>query len=87
MSLSAIGDHQKTRIKDFITQGIHIKQEVKDLNDALKDLAKTIGEEIDVKPAVLNKALGIAFKGAEKAEDEREAMDDIEAILAVAGVI
>lgn len=82
-----ISDHQKTRIKDFITQGIRIKQEVKDLNDAVKDLAKTIGEEISVKPAVLTKALSIAFKGTEKAEEEREQFTDVEEILAVAGII
>ncbi len=88
MSLEgSISDHQKTRIKDFITQGIRIKQEVKDLSDALKDLSKTIGEEITVKPATLNKALNIAFKGTEKAEEERNGFTDIEEILAVAGII
>ena len=82
-----ISDHQKTRIKDFIKQGVIMKQEIKDLSDSIKDLAKTIGEEVNVKPAVLNKALNIAFKGNEKAEEEREQFTDIEEILALAGVI
>jgi hypothetical protein len=78
-------EHQKTRIKEFIKQGSHIKQEVADLNESLKDLAKAIGEEVGVKPALLSKALNIAFKN--NAEDERENYTTVEEILALAGII
>ncbi len=88
MSLEGnISDHQKTRITDFIKQGTHMKQEVADINESLKDLAKTIGDELQVKPAVLMKAVNMAFKGAEKAEDERENFSTVEEILALVGII
>lgn len=86
MSLEGnISEHHKTRLKEFIKQGSHIKQEIADLSDSLKDLSKTIGEEIDVKPALLNKALSVAFKN--KADDERENFTTVEEILAIAGII
>lgn len=85
MSLETITDHDKVRIKEFIKQGSNIKQEIADQNEALKDLAKTIGDEINVKPALLTKALNVAFKN--KAEDEREDFTTVEEILAIAGVI
>jgi hypothetical protein len=86
MSLEGnISEHQKTRIREFIKQGSTIKLEIQDQQEALKDLGKTIGEEIDVKPALLLKALNIAFKN--KADDERENFTTVEEILAVAGVI
>ena len=82
-----IGENEKLRIKDFITQGIRMKQEVKDINDALKDLSTAIGEEINVKPNILMKALGIAFKGQEKAQEEQESFTTVEEILALVGII
>lgn len=85
--METLSSSQISRIKEFIKQGIVIKQEVKDLNEALKDLSKTIGEELNVKPALLNKSLNIAFKGSEKAEEEREDFTSVEEILAAAGII
>lgn len=88
MSLEGnISDHQATRLKEFIKQGTHMKQEVADINEALKDLGKTIGEEINVEPKLLMKALNIAFKGKDQAETERENFSTIEELLAVVGVI
>jgi hypothetical protein len=77
-------EHQKTRIREFIKQGSTIKQEIEDQGEALKDLAKAIGEEVGVKPALLTKALNIAFKN--KVEDERDSFSTVEEILAIAGL-
>lgn len=86
MSLEGnVTDHQRTQVREFIKQGSEIKQQQADLGDALKDLAKTIGEDIGVKPALLSKALNIAFKN--KAEDERDDFTTVEEILAIAGII
>lgn len=85
MSLEGnVSEHQKTKIREFIKQGSHIKQEIADQNEALKDLAKTIGDEIGVKPALLSKALNIAFKN--KVEEEREGNTTVEEILVIAGL-
>lgn len=85
MSLEGnISDHQKSKIKEFIKAGSAIKQEVADQNEALKDLAKTIGDEIGVAPKLLTKALNIAFKN--KVEEEREGNTTVEEILIIAGL-
>lgn len=93
MSLEGnVSDHQATRIKEFMKAGSDMlseiqqrKEEIKDRNDALKDLAKTVGEEIQVDAKLLLKALNIAFKNT--AEEESENATTIEEILAIAGVI
>lgn len=85
MSLEGnVSEHQKTKIREFIKQGSNIKQEIADQNEALKDLAKTIGDEINVPAKLLTKALNIAFKN--KVEDEREDFSTVEEILAIAGL-
>lgn len=85
MSLEGnVSEHQKTKIREFIKAGSTIKQEIADQSEALKDLAKTIGEEIGVKPALLSKALNIAFKN--KVEEEREGNTTVEEILIIAGL-
>lgn len=82
-----ISDHQKTRFNEFIKQGTNMKQEVADLNEALKDLAKTLGEEMNIEPKLLMKAVNIAFKGSEQAEAERENNSTLEELLALCGLI
>lgn len=87
MSLDSLSSTQQTRIKDFMQTGMKMKMEVGDINEALKDLAKSIGDEVQVKPADLMKALSAAVKGSEKVEDMRESNSTVEEILAVAGII
>lgn len=92
MSLDSTSEHQNVRIREFIKAGSemleeigHRKEEIKDRNDALKDLAKTVGEDIQVEPKLLLKALNIAFKNT--AEEESAAATTVEEILAIAGII
>lgn len=87
MSLENMSDAQKSRMKQFINDGVAMKQEVADINESLSDLSKTIAEEIGVKPAVMSKALNIAFKGSEKAEEESEKQDAVDQILHSVGII
>jgi division protein CdvB (Snf7/Vps24/ESCRT-III family) len=87
MSLDNLSDTQQTRIKEFMKQGMKLKLEVQDINEALKDLAKTIGDEIQVKPADLSKALNAACKGSEQVENMRDSNSTVEEILAIAGII
>ena len=70
---------EQKRLDDFITQGLNITQEVDDLKGALKDLAKTVGDELNVKPKVLMKALRAAYK--QTLADDKEVIADVEEIL------
>lgn len=71
------------RLKQLISEGCQVKQEVEDLNEGLKETVKAIAEELDVKPSQLNKAIRIAHKAS--MAEERAAMDEIEDILEAAG--
>jgi len=73
------------RIKQLIKEGSQVLQEIDDLKEGLKHTVNAIAEEIDVKPAQLNKAIKIAHKNT--MIEEREKLDQIEDILGAAGVI
>ena len=57
--------------------------EVDDLKSGLKDTVKAIAEELELKPALINKAISVAHRGNYKniADD----MDTLESILNSAG--
>lgn len=83
MSLDTLSANDKVRLKDFMDQGLKVLQEVQDLNDGLKDTAKNLAEEFDVKPGVLMKALRVAFKSS--LDEEKEKVDMVENILEASG--
>lgn len=85
--METLSNTQTVRLKEFFKQGANMKQEVADLNDALKDLTKAISEELNVDPKDLKTALAVYIKGADEAEAKRESMNTVEELLAVAGII
>jgi len=69
---------QITKLKSVINDGVQIKREVEDLNGGLKDTVQAIAEELEIKPAVLNKAITKAFKGDfERDQTDLEAVEEI----------
>ena len=69
---------QIAKLKSVIQDGVQIKREVEDLNGGLKDTVSAIAEELEIKPAVLNKAITKAFKGDfERDQSELEAVEEI----------
>lgn len=78
-----IGPDDKVRLKQLITEGVRVKQEVQDLGEGLRETVKAIAEELEIKPAVLNKAITAAFKG--DYADRVDELDIIESILHAAG--
>lgn len=71
------------KLKRLITEGIQVNQEVDTLKEGLRDTVKHIAEEMGVKPAVLNKAIRIAYK-AEMGK-AREEFEELENILVATG--
>ncbi len=76
------GEEQK-RIKHLIEEGVRVKAEVEILSGGLRDTVKAIAEEMDMKPADLNRAITVAFK--DSFADEYEKIDALETILDTAG--
>jgi len=71
------------KLKQIITEGMHITEEVSVLKEGLKETVNAIAEEMDIKPAILNKAIRIAYKS--EFQKNREDFDELEDILEKVG--
>ena len=75
----AYGPEEKAKLEKLINEGSLVLREVEDLQTGLKDTVKAVAEELQLKPAVINKAIKIAHKG--NWQDHNEDWEEIEAIL------
>ncbi len=73
----------KAEIKSLIERGLKVQQEISDLREDLKGLVKETAQKINVKPALLNKAIRVAFKSS--LSKSREEVETLEEILEAAG--
>ena len=71
------------KLKRIVTEGIQVNQEIDTLREGLRDTVKAIAEEIGVKPAVLNKAIRVAYKA--ELGKQRDEFDELESILTATG--
>jgi enhancing lycopene biosynthesis protein 2 len=71
------------RLKRLIDEGCQVSYEIEALKEGLRDTVKAIAEEMDLKPATLNKAIKVAHKAT--LGDERDRFDELETILAAVG--
>jgi len=62
MSDRTYGAEEKAKLQKLVNEGVTVLQEVEDLQQGLKETVKAVAEELDVKPAVLNKAINTAHK-------------------------
>ena len=83
MSIDAINEEEKAKLIQLVNEGCLVLQECEDLKDGLRDTVRAIAEEIDVKPAVLNKAISVAHKA--KLAETRADFKDMETILETVG--
>lgn len=67
------------RLKNLIEEGAQVHTEIDALKEGLKDTVNSIAEELDIKAAVLNKAIRTAYK--DSMDEEREKFDELENIL------
>ena len=83
MSGKVFGPEEKAKLIQVINEGANVMQEVADLKEGLRDTVKAIAEEMDIKPALINKAIGVAHKGnwGEVMSD----FDDLETIIVTVG--
>lgn len=76
-------DEEIKKLKQIVTEGIQVYTELDTLKGGLDDTVKAIAEELDIKPAVLNKAIKTAYKA--DLENKREALGELEDILVAVG--
>lgn len=74
---------EKRKLSDIIAEGMSVMHEIDTLNEGLTETIKAIAEELEVKPAVLKKAIRVAHKARFTVESENHA--ELENILSTVG--
>ena len=72
------------RLKQVIADGVQVLQECEDLKAGLTDTVKSIAEELEVKPAILNRLIKTCQKG--DMNDRREDIETLEELYKAAGL-
>ena len=69
---------QKAKLVQIVNEGVTILQELDDLRSGYNDTVKAIAEELEIKPAILKKAIRIAQKSSlGETNDNHEQLNDI----------
>lgn len=83
MSDRTYGAEEKAKLERLVKEGVTVLQEIQDLQGGLKDTVKAVAEELNIKPALINKAIKIA----QKRDWDRvaDAHEDLETLIATLG--
>lgn len=79
----AFGEPEKAKIKQIVSEGCTVIQEIQDLQEGLNDTIKAVAEELDIKPAIIKKAIKIAQK--DSWDQVFREFDDLETIIDISG--
>jgi hypothetical protein len=83
MSDRTYGAEEKAKLERLVNEGVTVLQEIEDLQQGLKDTIKSVAEELDIKPSLINKAIKIAQKGDwDRVASE---FDDLETLVVTVG--
>ena len=85
MAVKNFNDSEKQKLIQIISQGSQVLGEVDDLRSGLRDTVKAVAEELELKPALINKAISITHKG--NYQNLSDDMDTLDSILTAAGKI
>ena len=77
------GDPEKAKIKQIVSEGCTVMQEIQDLTEGLNETIKAVAEELEVKPSVIRKAIRIALK--DQWDQVYREFDDLESIVDISG--
>ena len=78
MASKMFSGEQKAKLTQLINEGIAVLQEVEDLSAGLNDTVKAVAEELEIKPAVLKKAIRVAHKAEfGKTKQDQELLETI----------
>ena len=78
MPVRTFNSNEIAKLKQLMNEGIQVTGEVETLREGLKDTVKAISEEMDMKPATLNKAIRIAYKNEfAQVQDSFSAVEEV----------
>jgi hypothetical protein len=82
-TIKTFNGEQKIKLTQLINEGMQVMHEIETLNGGLTDTIKAVAEELEVKPAVLKKAIKVAHKA--ELNKTRQDHELLETILETAG--
>ena len=69
---------QKAKLTQIINEGMQVLHEIETLNGGLTDTVKAVAEELEIKPAILKKAIKLAHKAEfGKTKQDQELLETI----------
>jgi hypothetical protein len=78
MENKTFNGEQKAKLTQIINEGMQVMHEIDTLQGGLTDTIKAVAEELEIKPAVLKKAIKIAHKAEfGKAKQDHELLETI----------
>lgn len=78
MDNKSFNGEQKLKLTQIINEGMAVMHEIETLQGGLTDTIKAIAEELEIKPAVLKKAIKVAHKAEfGKAKQDHELLETI----------
>ena len=83
MSDRTYGAEEKAKLERLVKEGITVLQEIEDLQEGLKETVKAVAEELDIKPALINKAIKIAQK--RDWDKYADSFEDLETLVSTLG--
>ena len=83
MSDRTYGSEEKAKLQRLVDEGVTVLQEIEDLQAGLKDTVKSVAEELDMKPALINKAIKVA-KNMDW-DNHKDEFEDLETLVVTVG--
>jgi signal transduction histidine kinase len=66
------------RLRQIVKDGVQVLQECEDLKQGLSETVKSVAEEMEVKPALINKLIKIRQKGKmNELRDDNEILEEL----------
>jgi hypothetical protein len=78
MDTKTFNGEQKIKLTQIINEGMQVMHEIDTLQGGLTDTIRAIAEELEIKPAVLKKAIRVAHKAEfGKTKQDQELLETI----------
>jgi len=77
------GDPEKLKLKQIVSEGVTVKQEIEVLTEGLNDTIKSVAEELDISVGEIKQAINVASKG--NWDQVWKKFDTVETILTITG--
>lgn len=82
--MAKLSPENVARLKQLVKDGVQVMQECEDLRQGLSETVKAVAEELEVKPAIINRLIKDVQKN--KMNDRRDDHETLEELYKAAGL-